>query len=382
MKFENIDLQKLGFELSEEFGKVRFNEVKVTNPLKRYPLVGGGEITNSYCGNFSGFYVCDRADLHELIGKKLGRDYVNKVFVRKVHFNCGKPSCPVCYRYGSILRLSHKGKARLEATSKMLEVSSPKSSEILHIVVSISPKDYGILDEKVLRAKAVKALKELRIIGCGLIFHGSRHRRYEQIRSNVFRQIATDWSPHYHLVGFIQNGYECYDCKRKSNCLAGCGGFDDRRWQYYQKTGIYVKVLAKRKTIFGTLSYQLNHASIRQGVERAHIITWMGICAYRKMKVEDVKSKGTCGICGHELKQFLYSGKHCFVTARDAFGYMHESLEDYREDGVVVWIEAPKRWFVPSFVGGKPKRKLHDVVSYDGQYSEEDSRSLFKFMAE
>jgi hypothetical protein len=355
LEFHSVDYSKLGFELSQEFGEANFDKPDSKNPLDLYPLVGGGEITNSYCGNFSGYYVCDRVALHELIGKKLGVDYKNKVFVRKVHFNCGKPSCPACYRYGSVMRETHRAVARLEATSKLLKVSSPASSEIEHIVVSISPKDYGITDEKVLRAKAVKALKELGIIGCVLIFHGSRHRRYKQIRGNVFRQIGTDWSPHFHTVGFIENGYGCRSCKRKSNCLAGCGGFDDRRWQYYLKTGIYVKVLGKRKTIRGTLSYQLNHASITKGAKRSHVVTWMGICSYRKLKMKVAKKKPICPICQYELKRSLYSGKHCFVTARDSYGYIRDSLEDYKEDGVVVWSEAPKRCFVPSSVGDKPR---------------------------
>jgi hypothetical protein len=313
--------------------------------LDLYPLVGSGlTATNAYCGNFSGFYVCDRVDLHERIGMMQGQNWHNKVFVRKVHFNCGKPLCPVCYRGDWAVREAHKVVARLEATSRLLKVSSPESSEVEHVVVSISPKDYGISDEKVLRMKAKKALEELGFLGGGSLFHGSRHRRYEQIR-NGFRQIGTDWSPHYHYLGFLQGGYKCRDCNHKNKCVAGCGKFDDRRWQYYLKTGIYVKVLPKRKSVYHTAWYQLNHASIRQGSKRSVVMVWMGISGYRKVKVKVQKPKAICPVCHYELKKSRYHGKKYFATDRLSSGYVRDSMEDLEEDGLVVWSEIPKRSF-------------------------------------
>ena len=363
--------------LSVDFDKDKVSGVELSvydsNLLDLYPLVGSDlKATNDYCGNFRGYYICDRVDLHELIGKKLGKDYANKVFVHKVHFNCGKPLCPVCYRGSWDVRQARKMETRLKATSEMLKKSCPTSGEIEHIVVSISPKDYGIMDEKVLRAKAKKALEELGFIGGGFIFHGSRHRRYEQIKGGAFRQIGTDWSPHYHILGFLKDGYKCRDCKRKNNCLAGCGGFDDRRWQYYLKTGIYVKVLEKRKTIGGTAWYQLSHASVRKGAKRSHVVTWMGICGYRKMKVKIEKSKQICPICQHDLKRSLYNGNKHFVTNRYSFDYVQDSLEDYKEDGMIVWSDAPKRSFVPSSVGDEPRygfvEWLKSVRHWDDSY--------------
>jgi hypothetical protein len=339
---------------SVDFDKEKISDVELavsgSGLLDLYPLVGSGlTATNSYCGNFSGFYVCDRVDLHERIGKMQGMDYRGKVFVRKVHFNCGKPLCPVCYRGDWAVREARKVVARLEATSKMLKMSSPESSEVEHVVVSISPKDYGISDEKVLRAKAKRALEELGFLGGGSVFHGSRHRRYEQIRGGVFRQIAADWSPHYHYLGFLKGGYKCRDCKRKSDCLAGCGGFDDRRWQYYLKTGIYVKVLPKRKSVYHTAWYEVNHASIRKGAERSVVVVWMGIAGYRKVKVKVEKLKALCPVCQYELKKSRYNGKKCFATSRLSSGYVRDSMEDLEEDGICVWSEIPKPSFYRDF---------------------------------
>jgi hypothetical protein len=309
--------------------------------LNDYPLVGGGDITNGYCGNFSSRYMCDRVDLHESIGKLMGKDYAGKVFVRKVHMSCDKPSCPVCYRHGWAIREARKMEARLVEASKLW-------GDVEHIFVSISPKDYGVSDEKVLRSMILKALEALGVIGGGAIFHGSRHRRFEQIKGGGFRQFGTDWSPHYHDLGFIRGGYaKCRGCSRKNNCLEGCGGFDDRRWQFYLKTGIYVKVtLGKRKSVFGTLKYQLNHVSIKRGAKRAHVITWHGVCSSRNLgKVKVVKKLDVCKICEHPLKYATYIGKKNFVLNRYSVGYVRDSVEDLKEDGKVVWCESPKRQF-------------------------------------
>jgi len=357
--------------------------------MERYPLVGSNpEKTNSFCGNFSGYYICDRVDLHELIGRKIGKDYANKAFVRKVHFNCGKPLCPACYRSSWAGRQAHRMEVRLDATSKMLKESSPESSEVLHAVVSISPKDYGIADEKVLRAKAKKALDELDFVGGGMVFHGSRHRRYELLKCGAKRQIATDWSPHYHGLFFLKGGYSrCRNCVRKSNCLFGCGGWDDRRWQYYLKTGIYVKIMPKREKSYyddkpnvgSTAWYFLNHSSVRRGAKRAVVVNWMGVSGYRKMKVVVEKRKQICPICGYELKRSLYSGHKHHVTSRYAFDYERDTLEDYTEDGVVVWSDAPRNWFMRDSVGDEPRygsmewlkrARRRSVVSWSDSYGE------------
>lgn len=354
-----MDFSKLSSKLHKDFDVLSddFDEAKVSDaeldvcgssPLASFPLVGNGEITNDYCGKFSSYYGCDRVDLHELIGKRIGKDYVGKMFMHKVHFSCDKPSCPVCCRYGWAVREAHK-------IEKRLEVASKEWGDVEHIVCSISPKDYGITDEKVLRSMAVEALKVRGVIGGNLIFHGSRHRRYEQIKGGVFRQIGTDWKPHFHVLGFISGGYSCRSCKRKKNCLKGCGGFDDRSYQQFLKDGFYVKVEGKRKTIFGTAWYQLHHASIRKDVKRFHVSTWFGVCGYRNLKVKVEKKKHVCRVCEYELKPFDYLGKKQFVTDRDASGYVRDSMEDLEEDGVRVWVEKPKRSFIRSSVGGEPK---------------------------
>lgn len=331
--------------------------------LNDYPLVGGGEVTDTYCGNFSGWKICDNVAAHEAYGKTHGKDYTGKVFVRKVHFSCGKLTCPKCTRYGWATKESRKVAARLLRASERLGL------EVEHISISFSPKDFGISDEKVLRAMALKACEELGIIGGDLIFHGSRHRRFEPMVGGGFRQFGTDWSPHEHDLGFIEGGYTCRDCERKSNCSAECSGFDSRRWKYFKKTGIYVKVLAKRKTIVGTAWYQIHHASIRRDAKRAHVGTWHGVCGYRNMgKIKVPKEAGACPVCGNSLKEAAYIGKKNFVLNRYSPDYVRDSMEDLAENGLEVWCVVPKRSCRNGSVGGGSALKVFNVKFSGGNY--------------
>jgi len=319
--------------------------------LVKFPLVGGEDATSDTCGKFSGSYVCPNVELHEEIGRRLGLGdaYKNKAFVHKVHFSCDNPRCMVCCRYGWAVKKARVDSARLEEASKVF-------GEVEHFFVSINPKDYGITDEKVYRAMMQKALKALGVVGAVNYFHGSRHRRFEHVGGGVFRQIGLDWSPHYHGVGFLEGGYKCRNCDHKSKCVAGCGGFDDRRWQYYLQTGIYVGVKSKRQTVFGTCWYLLHHTSVERNTKRFHSATLFGVISYRKMKFKAEKKKLTCKICQYEMDtMYDYVGKKHFVYDRNASGYVRDSVEDWLEDGVCVWVERPKRVFFRNSSGEEPR---------------------------
>jgi hypothetical protein len=58
--------------------------------------------------------------------------------------------------------------------ARLVRASERLGLEVEHISISINQKDYGVGDEKVLRAMALKACEELGIVGGDLIFHGSR----------------------------------------------------------------------------------------------------------------------------------------------------------------------------------------------------------------
>ncbi|WGM88829.1 MAG: hypothetical protein NUK63_07875 [Candidatus Bathyarchaeum tardum] len=291
-----------------------------------FKLVGHGKPTNGKCGHFFRFKGCLRVDLHNIVTLD-GTNYQNKAFIRRVHHWCHKPSCPICYKHGWAVREAGNINARCKEASK-------KHGQVEHIICSVPTKDYG-LSYAYLRQKAVRVLKKRGIIGGCLIFHGFRY--------NIKRQWY--WSPHFHVLGYILGGYgQCRHCKRKGNCLKGCGGFDDRNyWEGYLKDGWIVKVLGERKSAFGTAWYQLNHSSYDKTKKRFHIATWFGVCSYRKLKVTPEKRKEVCPICQQELVYIKYVGKTCVIKRKDDPDYNRDSFEDFLDSSEVVrWIMAPK----------------------------------------
>ena len=127
----------------------------------------------------------------------------------------------------------------------------------------------------------------------------------------------------------------------------GCDGFEARTRECFKKDGYIVKVLRKRKTIFGTVWYQLNHASIKQGVKNFHVISWFGGCSSRKLKVTVKRKKKACPSCQRDLVPLHYSGskKRILADWRSVFDHEVErsSWEDYREGGQIVWFEKVER---------------------------------------
>ncbi len=120
-----------------------------------------------------------------------------------------------------------------------------------------------------------------------------------------------------------------------------CDGFEFRTRQRFEKDGYIVKVLAKRKTVFGTAWYQLNHASVRVGVEHFRVATWFGICSYRKLKLmkSDRIKRDVCPICGSELVHLQYVGNgnpSAEFWAKEFFEFLLD------EHGATKWIVASK----------------------------------------
>lgn len=144
--------------------------------------------------------------------------------------------------------------------------------------------------------------------------------------------------------GFILGGYSrCRSCPTKWACKASCDGFDSRAWALYQDTGYVVKVFGKRKTIVGTLYYQLNHSSVLKGVERFHAYTYFGNVSYHKLKVTVEMRKAVCRICGHDLVWIRYHGDKAIISDRCSPFYESKSFEDFEEGGRPVYDEAPRR---------------------------------------
>jgi len=275
-----------------------------------YQLVGHGEVGSKYCGSYVTF-GCLNHQLHGMIDGK----YKGKVYVRKVRFSCGKPSCPICYEKGWAVREAFSIEDRLKEASKYF-------GDVEHIIATVPPKFYGLSLED-LRKHMKKILIDRGVVGGVMIFHGFR---YDDVKLRWY------WSPHMHILGFILGGYKCRGCKSfgSAECRR-CNGFLNRTYRCFEKDGCVVKVKGKRKTVGGTAWYQLNHASIKIGVERFHVATWFGVCSYRKMKVSVEERKRVCPICHHDLEKLRYNGNR-FVVNEHLSSDEREFFDDAFDD--------------------------------------------------
>ena len=331
MKKASIDFDAVfAVQPSSEDEIVEYLPENTWGSYGNFRLVGHGEVTNEYCGQFRKMYGCSRIELHNRITLD-GANFKDTVFFKPVFYSCDRPSCPVCYRFGWAVREARSIEARLKEASKRFGL-------VEHIVCSIPPKDYGLSFEG-LRRKAVKVLKSRGIIGGVMIWHGFRYdlnRRWY-------------WSPHFHVLGFILGGYSrCRNCERKWNCLKGCGGFDDRNYHDgFLKDGYIVKVLGKRKSIYHSAWYQLHHSSIDVSKKRFHVTTWFGVVSYRKLKFTAERRKALCPICKHELIEHWYQGSNprilAILRSNRSSCETRWGFADYREEGRVAWVERVKK---------------------------------------
>lgn len=307
-----------------------------------YQLIGHGKQTSERCGTFRKVFGCSRVELHnKVIFDKKGRliDCRGKGYFKPVFNSCNKPSCPVCYERGWAVRAAKNGEFILKEASK--HYGKPE-----HIIVGVPSKYWG-LSEKAIRKIVRKALRVRGVIGGGLIFHGFRYNNPEEARAKGQPQ-GWYWSPHYHVVGFILGGYgKCRHCPY-AKCKKGCGGFVDRNYRQNEIDGIYLKVKGKRKSLFGTLWYQLHHATIRTDRKRANVMTWFGICSYRKLKIDKELRKewnrehgAKCPICGSDLVQHEYLGHDAQIIswfrkrrgARESVKGVLDNVSDWLERG-------------------------------------------------
>lgn len=226
-----------------------------------WELVGHGKQTNSYCGSFFGWKICNRVELHVQSGLD-GVSHVGEVFTRKLYRSCHSARCPICCFSGWARREADKITQRIEAASRRFGVSQ-------HIVVSPPESDWGLAEVHIekLRVKVKKLLFVRGVVGGCLIWHPFRYADYlESLEKGV--PFSWRWSPHFHVIGFILGGYsKCRHCSKLYRAsvvtCAGCDGFEMKTRRFYEKDKTIVKVLDERITVFGTAWYQLNHSGIK-----------------------------------------------------------------------------------------------------------------------
>jgi hypothetical protein len=114
-----------------------------------------------------------------------------------------------------------------------------------------------------------------------------------------------------------------------------------RCYRVYRDNGYIVRVLDERKTVFGTAFYQLNHATLRLGVKRFHVVTWFGVCGYNNFKGEGLGvGVVPCPACGEEMVRSVHVGKRRIVKDLGDAGYRSVFAdEEFDEEGKPNYVE-------------------------------------------
>jgi hypothetical protein len=296
-----------------------------------YQRVGTGNQKDDLCGENIGHVGCLREDLHNL--KTLdGESHLGKIFAKRIYHSCDRPECRICYRRWCI-REAGRAEERLRACAN-------RFGTIEHIIDSCPKSEYDLPFEK-LKAISLKAVRARGYLGGFQIFHA---QRFHHANETYVGELA-HWyyAPHFHYLGFLDGGYgSCRSCpsrrKDKSKCWT-CSGFEGITRRLNVTDGHIVKVKGARKTVFGSLFYQLNHATIIRGKSRSHVGVCTGVCSYTKLKLKigDRKKKGVCPLCGHDLIPIKYVG---VGEANGGQWWIEEFEDDYLDErGVPKWIE-------------------------------------------
>jgi len=231
-----------------------------------FALVGSGD---AYAGCGSYYTVgCLNVEGHK--GKVLlGVHFDNKVYLERHRISCHRPLCPICWS-GWANREADKAEARLNAFHLKGVDLKP-----IHVVVSVPHADYGLgLAE--LRKRVYLALKMVHCLGGMMIFHSKR------------QNDAGLWyfSPHFHVVGY---------------------GWIADVHQNFVRSGYIVKNVGVRKTVRGTIFYQLSHCGIS---ENHHSVTWFGALSYNRLSVDyEVRGVRRCPLCGARLRRVEWIGE-------------------------------------------------------------------------
>lgn len=260
--------------------------------------VGRGKKTSYICGLWVSASICKNVAGHNGIYLE-GMDCTNKVVGRHNHLWCHNPLCPVCFIRGWSVRGAKAIAGRLE------EGVRRGFGKVEHITVSPRFADHG-LPEEVLKKMCWNALTDRGGNAAATIFHGYRVDRHR----NVLK-----YSPHYHFLAFLEGqGFDrCRDCVHARGDCAECSGFKGREVRGYAKDGILVKVHPERTTVFGTAFYLLNHATIKLGIKRFHVVTYFGKCGNRKYASGKSESETVCPACKEEMVKCYHVGKRHLV---------------------------------------------------------------------
>ena len=247
------------------------------------PLIGHGKQTSDDCGTWI-HKVCPNYKNHP---HGLDADKNGKIPVYHYQKSCHRPECPVCHP-SWVTRATKRGVYRLHEYQKIYQ------KKVIHVILS-PPKEHlkRFKNYNGLARKACFIAKKYNLIGGSLIYH-SKSRQCLNCGSNMMPrknrchkcgQIGWKWhfNPHFHYLGFgwLPNWYQ-----------EGKNLYKKHQW--------VVRNLKIRKTIGGTLWYELSHCAYIG--EKKTIVRWIGSMSPRKFKPAPMpKEEKRCPICGSKM---------------------------------------------------------------------------------
>lgn len=83
-----------------------------------------------------------------------------------------------------------------------------------------------------------------------------------------------------------------------------------------EKYGWKILYKGKRKTLFGTFSYLLNHCGVKP---RRHSVTWLGKLSYGQLRIKNQQEPLKCPACNQKLVHISYDGVHPLIPPDDEF---------------------------------------------------------------
>lgn len=285
------------------------------------PLIGHGDITNDDCGEWNLFKKIGCLDI-ETHNKTLHPDGHGKIAIRMFKKTCRKPSCPICHP-------TWVNQAKLVATHKLKHYGHKVDKNPIHVI--LSPPIEQLKTIKTMNGlfrKAKKICKEYNIPDGSLVYH-SKSRKCNSCHKNMppkknrcpkCQNFGWYWAfnPHFHFFGFgwLPN-WESRTGKQAKDL--------------YKKYGWIVKNLRIRKTIQGTVWYELSHCAFLG--PKAHHVRWIGDMTsknYKPPKMPNFEQK--CPICGQLMRPVGYSGPMSEVEKREDIQILEPTGWYYKND--------------------------------------------------
>ena len=243
------------------------NLVKAIVFLANFALTGSGSAYSS-CGSYFTKACLDATAHHSrnTLFEGINPNHEGSAYLRRFKKSCDRALCPVCWGDW----------ANREKDQAVQRIRAFKiRGKPIHLAVSVPKKDW-VLSIADMRIEVYKSLRAVHCIGGMLIYHPKRQK------------LDKSWffSPHFHVLGY--------------------GWILDVRKNYFE-SGYVVKNLRIRKTLEGTIWYQLSHCGIS---EDYHTVTWFGALSYNKLKVIYKEPEpAVCELCQGKLRQVMWIGK-------------------------------------------------------------------------